>query len=162
MVNFVDNGTVYVYVKDQETVSMKLSIHYSKIEEYMHSNKLVINSAKTHLLVMVGRGAVAAKRMEVQVKAGQYTIEQSVSEKLLGGTIHNTGRWNEMVKNGKSSIVSQLAGRLNGLKKLEHADFKAKLSVATGVIQSKIQYLLPVCGGAPDYFLKALQVQQLS
>ena len=30
-----------------------------------------------------------------------------------------------MVKNGKRSIVSQLAGRLNGLKKIEQADFKA-------------------------------------
>ena len=161
MVNFIDNGTVYVYVKDQETVSMKLSIHYSKIEEYTHSNKLVINSAKTHLLVMVGRGAVAAKRMEVQVKAGQDTIEKSVTEKLLGGIIHNTGRWNEMVKNGGSSIISQLAGRLNGMKKLRQADFKSKLAVATGVILSKIQYLLPLYGGAPDYLIKAIQVQQL-
>ena len=113
MVNFVDDGTVYISDKDPETVSQKLTNHYNKIEEYMHSNKLVINSGKTHLLVLAGRGAVAAKRMEVEVTAGQDTIEQSISEKLLGGIIHNTGRWNEMVKNGKSSIVSQLAGRLN-------------------------------------------------
>ena len=161
MVNFVDDGTVYISDKDPETVSQKLTNHYNKIEEYMHSNKLVINSDKTHLLVLAGRGAVAAKRMEVEVTAGQDTIEQSISEKLLGGIIHNTGRWNEMVKNGKSSIVSQLAGRLNGLKKLEQADFKSKLSVATAIIQSKIQYLLPLYGGAPDYLLRALQVQQL-
>jgi hypothetical protein len=113
MVNFVDDGTVYISDKDPETVSQKLTNHYDKIEEYMHSNKLVINSDKTHLLVLAGRGAVAAQRMEVEVTAGQDTIEQSISEKLLGGIIHNTGRWNEMVKNGKSSIVSQLAGRLN-------------------------------------------------
>ena len=61
----------------------------------------------------------------------------------------------------KSSIVSQLSGRLNGLKKLKQADFKSKLQVATGIIQSKIQYLLPLFGGAPEYLLNALQVQQL-
>ena len=49
-----------------------------------------------------------------------------------------------MLKKGKSSVISQLAGRLNGLKKLKQADFKAKLTVATAVIQSKIQYLLPL------------------
>ena len=68
---------------------------------------------------------------------------------------------NEMIKNNKSSIVKQLAGRLNGLKKLNQGDFKTKLTVATGIIQSKIQYLLPLYGGAPDYLIRAVQVQQL-
>ena len=62
---------------------------------------------------------------------------------------------------GKGSIVSQLAGRLYALKKLQQADFKCKLTVATAVIQSNIQYLLPLYGGAPDYLVRALQVQQL-
>ena len=66
-----------------------------------------------------------------------------------------------MVKSGKNSIVCQLAGRLNGLKKLQQADFKSKLAVTTAVIQSKIQYLLPLYGGAPGYLLGAIQVQQL-
>ena len=127
----------------------------------MNSNKLVINSDKTHLLVMAGRGAISARRMEVQVEAGTDVIKKSVCEKQLGGVIHNSGRWSEMVKNGNTSIVKQLAGRLNGLKKLKQADFRSKLAVATGIIQSKIQYLLPLYGGAPDYLKKAIQVQQL-
>ena len=106
---------------------------------------------------MVGKGAIAARRLEVQVLAGQDLIKQSVSEKLLGGIIHNSGRWNEMTR----SIVSQLSGRLNGLKKLKNGDFKSKITVATGIIQSKIQYLLPLYGGAPKYLLEAIQVQQL-
>ena len=66
-----------------------------------------------------------------------------------------------MISGGKNSIVSQLSGRLNGIMKLKQADFKTKLAVATGIIQSKIQYLLPLYGGAPEYLLKAIQVQQL-
>ena len=66
-----------------------------------------------------------------------------------------------MIKGGKNSIVCQLAGRLSALKKLQQADFKSKLTVATAVIQSKIQYLLPLYGGAPEYLVRALQVQQL-
>ena len=161
MVNFVDDGTVYYADKNPEVVSQKLSDHYSVIEEYMNANKLVINSDKTHLIVIAGRGSRAARRMEVQVAAGTDIIKQTESEKLLGGVIHNSGRWNEMVKNGKSSILSQLSSRLNGMKKLTQADFKTKLAVATGIIQSKIQYLLPMYGGAPDYLLNSIQVQQL-
>ena len=47
------------------------------------------------------------------------------------------------------------------MKKLQQADFKTKLAVATGIIQSEIQYLLPLFGGAPDYLLNSIQVQQL-
>ena len=161
MVNFVDDGTVYFAHKQPEVVSQKLSNHYKNIEKYINANKLVINSDKTHLLVMAGRGAITARRLEVQVSAGPDLIEQSTSEKLLGGMIQNSGKWNEMISNSKNSIVKQLSGRLNGIKQLKQADFKSKLSVATGVIQSKIQYLLPLYGGAPEYLLRAIQVQQL-
>ena len=77
--------------------------------------------------------------MEVQVAAGTDTIDQLINEKLLGGEIHNLGRWNEMIKSGKNSIVCQLSARLNGIKKLKQADFNVKLTVATGIIRSKIQ-----------------------
>ena len=161
MVNFVDDGTLYVADKSPEVISQKLSNHYARIEEYMHANKLVINSDKSHLIVMAGRGQIAARRMDVQVLADSDIVEQSESEKLLGGVIHNSGRWNEMIRNNKMSITSQLAGRLNALKKLKNADFKSKLSITTAIIQSKIQYLLPLYGGAPDYLMKSIQVQQL-
>ena len=39
MVNFVDDGTAYVADKNPQIVSQKLTNHYNKIEEYMHSNK---------------------------------------------------------------------------------------------------------------------------
>ena len=66
-----------------------------------------------------------------------------------------------MIRNSKMSVVSQLTGRLNAIKKLKNADFKSKLSITTALIQSKIQYLLPLYGGAPDYLINAIQVQQL-
>ena len=82
MVNFVDDGTAYVADKSPEVVSQKLTNHYSLIEDYMQSNKLVINSEKSHLIVR-GRGAAGVRRMNVQVRAGPDMVEQSVSRKLL-------------------------------------------------------------------------------
>ena len=58
----------------------------------MNSNKLIVNSDKTHLLVMAGRGAISDRRMEVQVKSGTDTLKQSISEKLLGGVFHESGQ----------------------------------------------------------------------
>ena len=34
---------------------------------YMHANKLVIDTDNTHIFVMAGHGAAAARRMEVEV-----------------------------------------------------------------------------------------------
>ena len=34
--------------------------------------------------------------------------------------------------------------------------------VAVGLVQSKLQYLLPLFGAAPEYLLKGLQVQQMA
>ena len=111
--------------------------------------------------MLAGRGAMSARRMEVQLQAGQDTIEQSTSEKLLGGVVQNNGGWKQMIRDGKNSIVFQLNSRLNAMKKLKNADFKTKLSVSTGLIQSKIHYLLPLYGGAPKYLINCIQVKQL-
>ena len=68
-----------------------------------------------------------------------------------------------MLRDGETSVLKQVTTRLNGLKKIAaNADFRTKLSVATGIIQSKLQYLMPLWIGAPDYLIKALQVQQLN
>ena len=120
-----------------------------------------MNSDKSHLLVLAGRGAMSARRMEVQLQPEPDTIEQSTTEKLLGGVVQNTGGWKQIIRDGKNSVIFQLNSRLNPMKKLKNAHFKTKLSVSTGLIQSKIQCLLPLYGGAPNYLINCIQVKQL-
>ena len=67
-----------------------------------------------------------------------------------------------MIVNSKCSVVNQLTSRINALKLLHCADVKTRLMVATATVQSKLQYLLPLWGGAPGYLIKALQTQQLN
>ena len=67
-----------------------------------------------------------------------------------------------MIRDNKHSLKNQLTSRINSIKKLKNADFRTKLMVATGLIQSKLQYLMALYGGCPDYLLQGLQVQQLN
>jgi hypothetical protein len=56
-----------------------------------------------------------------------------------------------------------LTGRINGLKRVaQNATFATKLMVANGIVQSKLVYLITLWGGAQQYLLKALLVQQLT
>ena len=160
MVNFVDDGTNYIADKDPQVVSRKLCDNYKKIENWMHTNKLVINADKTHYIVAATR-KTARLRDEVKLQAGGYTIKQSENQKLLGAVVANTAKWNMYIRDHKNSIIKQLNSRINALKMLQNGDSRTKLIVATAVVQSKLQYLMPLWGGAPDYLLQALQVQQL-
>ena len=134
---------------------------YKRVEEWMSANKLVINGDKTHLLVAANR-AQQHKREEVTLHAGGFTIEPSDHEKLLGGVVSNNGKWNMMISGAKKSISQQLGARINALKLLRCADVKTRLMVATATVQSKLQYLMPLWGGAPSYLMKTLQTQQLN
>ena len=88
---------------------------------------------------------------------------QSDSELLLGATVHYSGNWGAMIRDVKASLQAQLRNRVNALKKIcQYADLKTRKSVASGLIQSKLQYLLPLFWAAPDYLLRGLQVQQMA
>ena len=132
------------------------------LEQWMHSNKLVINPDKTHLLVMGSRKHRNA-RTDVSVNASGYTIRPTVTEKLLGGQLHQSLSWNFHIRDQKTSLTNQVTNRINGLRRVgKNADFSAKLKIANGIVISKLTYLITLWGGAQEYLLSALQVQQLA
>ena len=97
------------------------------------------------------------------VQTGPYTIKPTESEKLLGGVLHESLKWNLHLQGHQSSLLNQLCSRLNGLKKVcVNASFRTRLMVANGVIMSKLVYLITVWGGAQQYLIRAIQVKQLA
>ena len=170
MVTFVDDATSYFGHQDPAEVTRVTNKNFKAIETYMHANLLKINSDKTHLLVITKSGggeqqerAASTRRAAVSLTVEGEDIKQSDSELLLGATVSNTGTWANMIRDGKASLQKQLRSRINALKKIcQYADFKTKKMVASGIIQSKLQYMLPLFGAAPEYLLRGLQVQQMA
>ena len=170
MVTFVDDATSYFAAEDPKQVTEVINKNFQAIENYMHANKLKINSDKTHIIVITkpGRGeiqsrAATERRSAVSLTAGGDIITHSESELLLGATVHQSGNWAAMIRDGKASLQSQLRSRINALRKIcRHADFRTIKMVAGGIVMSKLQYLLPLFGAAPNYLLQGLQVQQMA
>ena len=143
-------------------LSEVLTEKYNRLAEWMSSNKLVINPDKTHLMVM-GRRRHVDSRSEVSLKAGEFDIRPTESEKLLGAQLHQNLGWGLHIRDHKSSLLNQLSRRINGLKKIcGNATFSTRLMVANGVVMSKLTYLITLWGGSPQYLINALQVQQLN
>ena len=99
----------------------------------------------------------------VTISASGQTIKPTVTEKLLGGQLHQSLEWNFHLRDYEGSLMKQLTSRINGLRRVcFNASFQTKLKVANGVVMSKLSYLITVWGGAQQYLLSALQVQQMT
>ena len=100
-------------------------------------------------------------RKDVCLKAGNFSINPSETEVLLGANICQDLKWKEHIVNNKRSLINQLTSWLNGLQLVSRkAPFKTRLMVGNGVFNSALIYLIQLWGGTQDYLIKALQISQ--
>ena len=138
----------------------KLAYQYKKLSDYFRDNRLVINDAKTQLVVM-GPKKCQKMRDEIYVDTGSVLIYPRESGKLLGVNIHQSLKWKYHVMEADNSLLRCLTSRLNSLKlKTSNASFKTRLMLANAFYMSSLIYTISVWGGAEKYLIKALQVSQ--
>ena len=128
----------------------------------MNKNKLILNSDKTHLLVMT-----SAKKHQIYenfgifLDTGSEIIEPQYEEKLLGALISNDLSWKNHIRDTKASLIKTLTSRINALSKVsQYSSFLNRKMVANGLFMSYLSYLIPLYGGAPEYLITALQTLQ--
>ena len=128
----------------------------------MGRNKLVLNSDKTHLLVMAS--AHKHRKHEnfgIVLNTGAEIIEPISDEKLLGGQISNNFTWNNHIRDNKTSMFKILTSKINALSKISKiANFRTRKMVASGLIMSTLNYLVQLYGSCSGYLVKLLQVLQ--
>ena len=162
LVGYVDDGAYSLGHSDPTVLSEALTDKYRLLERWMNNNKLVINPDKTHLMV-IGSDRSGRARQQVSMMAGEHSIKPTETEKLLGGHIHQSLKWNEHLANNKSSLLRQLNSRINGLKIVSrNAKFSTRLMIANGAVHSKVVSLITLWGNAQQYLLNAVQVKQLT
>ena len=128
----------------------------------MAQNRLILNSDKTHLLVMTSaRRHTIHHNFGISLNTGTEIIQPQSEERLLGATVSNSLSWNRHIRDSKSSLLSCLNSRINGLAKVcQYSSFRNRKMVANGLFMSYLTYLIPLYGGCPEYLLSALQILQ--
>ena len=159
---FADDSTMSISGVDPDLLTRKLEEKYKLITEYMASNRLVLNTDKTHLLVMTSK-----KKHQrhgdygIFLDTGSEIISPQDHEKLLGCIISSDFTWNDHLVNNESSLQRQLTSRINALRKISHsASFETRKMIANGIVMSRIIYVMQVWGGTKDYLIKTLQILQ--
>ena len=159
---FADDSSYSKSSKDPVSLSAEIKNKYSEISEYMAANKLVLNSEKTHLLVMASRTQHRFHgNYGVELDTGNEIILPQEHERLLGCEISNDFTWKEHLQDNEYSLQRQITSRINALKKISFsASFQTRKMIANGVVISRIIYVISLWGGTNDYLLKMLQVLQ--
>ena len=95
------------------------------------------------------------------MRAGEFLIHPSETEKLLGCNIHQSLKWKSHIQTGENSLIKNLTRKVNALQKVcIHASFKTRLAATNAVFMSTLTYLLPVWGGCESYLVKSIQTLQ--
>ena len=157
---YADDSTFSCAGKDPLEMSVFTSEKYSRMADYMTSNKLKLNGDKTHLMVMMNDVARRHNpEFEVQMNTGQEIIEKSASEILLGAQISENLKWNLHIRDGEKSLLKSLNTRYNALQKISKvASFKTRKMIGNGIFLSKMIYLIPLWSGCQEELLNSLQV----
>ena len=159
---YADDSTYSLSNSDVEKLNDDIDDKYRVIADYMNKNKLILNSDKTHLLVMT-----SAKKHQIYenfgifLDTGSEIIEPQYEEKLLGALISNDLSWKNHIRDTKASLIKTLTSRINALSKVsQYSSFLNRKMVANGLFMSYLSYLIPLYGGAPEYLITALQTLQ--
>ena len=114
-----DDSTLSLSHKDPQTLQGAIKNKYRVIAEYMSRNKLILNSDKTHLLIMSSaRKHQRYGDFAITLDTGNEIIEPKSEEKLLGGIVSNNLLWNSHIRDGQKSLSSILTLRINALSKV--------------------------------------------
>ena len=159
---FADDSTFTTSGTNPEEIMKTIEVKYKAIKSYMTNNKLVLNTDKTHLLIMA---TPYQHRMYnnfgISLNTGTEIIEPVNSETLLGGHISNDFKFNIHLKDHDKSMFKGLTSRGNALSKVSRiSSFKTRKMIADGIVMSKLLYLIQWWGGGSAYLLQYLQVLQ--
>ena len=159
---YADNSTFTISGKDPQELTRVIAEKYKTISTYMNQNQLVLNSEKTHLLVMASsQKHKKHDNFDIFLDTGSEVVEPIAEERLLGARISNNFLWNLHVRDDEFSMFRSLTSKCNALSKVSSlASFKTRKMVASGLILSTLTYIIQVYGGCSSYLITMLQVLQ--
>ena len=159
---FADDSTYTKSGKDPVEIQNDIEGKYKDISEYMSQNKLVLNTDKTHLIIMTSSKKHRTHNdFNIVLNTGSEIIEPIKCEKLLGGYISNDFTWNIHIRDHEKSMFKVLTSKANALSKISSISaFKTRKLIANGIFMSNLRYLIQFWGGCSNYLLDILQVLQ--
>ena len=153
---YADDSTLTSCGSTAQIISSDLTTNCGSINVWMAQNQMVLNSDKTHLMVL-GTSQKTRSMSNTRVSMANTTLTQKSTEKLLGCYIDQNLKWKSHICELKSKLKKRLAC-LSQLKYISKSS--TRKMVANGVFNSVLSYCMPVWGGCDKEDLDSLQILQ--
>ena len=161
---FADDAIYTTANKTRQENQTRLDEILARMKTYMDENKLSVNPTKTVLWEFMLRQKECKTNGQPPELVTQDTlgnvkiVKASKNAKCLGGDLQNSLQWQSMMETGKDAIIPNLRKKLGNLKYLaNNIPRKCKILLINGMIQGKINYLLPLYGGTHEKYTKKIQ-----
>ena len=135
-----------------------------RMQSYMNDNKLSVNPTKTVLWEFMLRQKMCKLKGQppelrtLDTQGNVKIVKASTNEKCLGGNLQNSLQWQSLLETGQDALIPTLRKRLGNLKYLAgNIPENCKILLINGLIQGKINYLLPVYGGTQEKYKRKIQ-----
>ena len=126
---------------------------------FLTSSRLQANDSKTHTMLLTTSQLRRSQNLSLTVEIGSVRQKNSQVERLLGLQLHDNLKFREYLQDNEKSLIKSLNKRLNALKQIRRVtSFPQRLAIANGIFNSKVIFLISVCGGTEDYLLNSLQI----
>ena len=163
--NYADDTTYVVTNKDRQRNQENIVRTLDNLKVFLNDSKLAINMDKTSinecmLKQMKGRAPGNPPTLTVEKTPGIFkTLQNSKYSRILGANIEGNIQWSSHLETGGKALFPLLRKHLGLLKhKGKSIPNKSRNNLAKGLIGSRLNYLLPLWGGATTKYIKKAQV----
>ena len=131
---------------------MELNLH--KLADFLTANQLAINMDKTHIeevMIKQKKGRLPGITLSLQVtnaKNEPEVVNTTGHCRILGLNVQANLTWTSHLESGLKPLLPSLRRNIGALKNLSKlVPFSSRNTIARGLIQSRLSYLLCVWGG---------------
>ena len=162
---FADDSTYTTTSRSRQENQISLRRSLDELECYLNDNMLVINLSKTSLtecMIPQKKGRTPGPPPSLQVvgeNGGYKTVADTDFTRILGANLQANLTWVRHLETGKKAVLPAARKQLGLLKHQgKLIPRSSRLTLARGLVLSKLTYIMPLWGGAAPAHLRKVQV----
>ena len=162
---YADDATILYHSNSRTQNQLKIETNLCKMKTFLNNNNLSLNMSKTKLMeIMIKqkrtRAVGTTPSLHTVGQDGQpKVIEVEKNLRILGGNLQDNLSLQAHLLTGDKAILPVIRQKLGALRYMgKNLPRASRLTLATGMIVSQINYIIQVWGGTERKYLKKVQV----
>ena len=161
---YADDITYTVSNKKRDENQVRIQRNLTEISDFLIDNSLLLNLPKTSLtevMIMQKKSKTIGEPPRLTVTDGpsRKLVKDKITTRILGANLHCNMTWQTHLETGPKALLPIVRRQLGHLRHIGSLiPLKSRMNLASSLIVSRLNYLLPLWGGAADCHLNRAQI----